>query len=215
MVAVLMASAALPHALATSRQSVPIYDESARQIADQYESTTFEQVHAGTLDLLPRAGASVLDVGAGSGRDAAALAARGYRVTAVEPSLGLREEALRRHSDVAVEWLDDALPDLGTLGQRRFAFILVSAVWMHLVPHDRPIAMRRLSQMLEPDGRLVLSIRRGAADPLRAIVGVTVAEVEANAAGSGLRLARRLDATDALGRSDVAWSTLVLEKRAR
>jgi protein-L-isoaspartate O-methyltransferase len=210
-----MASAALPHAPAASRQSVPIYDESAKQIADQYESTTFEQVHAGTLDLLPRAGASVLDVGAGSGRDAAALAARGYRVTAVEPSRGLRREAHRRHSDVAIEWLDDALPDLGTLGRRRFAFILVSAVWMHLVPHDRPIAMRRLSRLLESDGRLSISIRLGAADPLRAIAGVTVSEVETNAAESDLHLVRRLDAADALGRSEVAWSTLVLEKRAR
>lgn len=207
-----MASAALPHSLPASLQSVPIYDESAKQMADLYEATTFEQVHAGILDLLPPSGASVLDVGAGSGRDAAALAARGYRVTAVEPSRGLRDEAQHRHSDAAVEWFDDALPDLRMLEGRQFAFILLSAVWMHLVPHDRLIAMRRLAELLEPGGRLAISIRRGAADPSRAIVGVTTAEVASAAAACKLHLVRELEVADALGRADVAWSTLALEK---
>ncbi len=207
-----MASAALPQPLPASLQSVPIYDESAEQIADLYETTTFEQVHAGSLDLLPLAGASVLDVGAGSGRDAAALAVRGYRVTAVEPSQGLRREARRRHSDITVEWLDDALPGLRTLGDRRFAFILVSAVWMHLLPRDRPAAMRRLAQLLVPGGRLAISIRLGPVDPSRSIFSVTTPEVEAAAARSGLGVIRRLDAVDALGRPDVAWASLVMER---
>lgn len=207
-----MVSAVLRRPLPASLQSVPVYDETARQIAELYESTTFEQVHAGTLDMLPMPGSSVLDIGAGSGRDAAALAARGYRVTAVEPSRGLREEAQHRHGGAAIEWLDDALPDLGTLGDRRFAYILVSAVWMHLAPNDRPTAMRRLAQLLEPHGRLVISIRLGPIDPSRAILMVTTPEVEATAIQSDLRVVRRLDAMDALGRADVAWATLVLER---
>ncbi|MDF2381828.1 class I SAM-dependent methyltransferase [Nostoc ellipsosporum NOK] len=212
MAAVLMASAALPHSPLASLRSVPIYDQSAKQMADLYEATTFEQVHAGVLDLLPPRGASILDVGSGSGRDAAALAASGYRVTAVEPSRGLREEAQRRHRDAAVEWLDDALPGLHALETRRFAFILVSAVWMHLVPHDRPIAMRRLVQLLEPGGCVVISIRQGAPDPTRAIVGVTASEVLSNAVADKLRLVRELEVADVLGRADVTWSTLALEK---
>ena len=207
-----MASAALPHRPPASLRSVPIYDEAAKQMADLYEAATFEQVHADVLDLLPPPGSSILDVGSGSGRDATALAARGYHVTAVEPSRGLREEAQLRHRDAAVEWLDDALPGLHALETRRFAFILVSAVWMHLVPHDRPIAMHRLSQLLEPGGSLVISIRQGAADPARAIVGVTASEVLSNAVADKMRLVRALEVADALGRADVTWSTLALEK---
>lgn len=202
-------------ALKDSRRSVQHYDESARQIADLYESTTFERVHEGSLDLLPASGSAVLDVGAGSGRDAAALATRGYCVTAVEPSRGLREEAHRRHGDEQIKWCDDALPHLRTLGDQRFAFILVSAVWMHLIPRDRSTAMHRLAQLLAPSGRLVISVREGLVDPARAITAVTTQEVEETATRSGLLMVRRIDAADTLSRADVSWSTLVFEKPQR
>lgn len=202
-------------ATAASRSSLAIYDESAKQIAALYEMTTFEQVHAGTLDLFPPAGASVLDIGAGSGRDAAALAKRGYCVTAVEPSLGLREEAQHRHENVTIEWIDDALPDLRSLGTRQFSFILMSAVWMHIAPHDRSTAMRRLAQLIEPHGHLSISLRQGPADPSRAIAAVAASDVEAVAASSGLHLVRRIETADTLGRAELTWSTLILEKPGR
>lgn len=48
-----------------------------------------------------------LDVGAGSGRDAAWLASLGYEVVAAEPAAGMRIEAQRRHPDPRIRWLDD------------------------------------------------------------------------------------------------------------
>jgi len=66
-------------------QSIPHYDQNAEQFVSQYESLTFEHVHPALLDLLPPPGATILDVGAGSGRDAAWFAARGYDVVAAEP----------------------------------------------------------------------------------------------------------------------------------
>ncbi len=197
---------------AASLRSVPHYDRAAAQAAELYESTTFERVHEGALDLLPMPGSAILDVGAGSGRDAAALSRLGYRVTAVEPSSGLRSEALRRHCDQAIEWCDDALPHLRTLGSHRFAFILVSAVWMHLVYGDRPVAMRRLAELLDPGGRLLISIRQGPAEPERAIAPVSIHEVEAAGTDSGLRVIRQIKTSDTLARADVAWSSLVFER---
>ncbi|MGQ3357308.1 MAG: class I SAM-dependent methyltransferase, partial [Phreatobacter sp.] len=74
-----------------SRASTAGYAEEAENLARQYESVTFEEVHAPLLHLLPLSGRA-LDIGAGSGRDAAALAARGFAVTAVEPTAELRAE---------------------------------------------------------------------------------------------------------------------------
>ncbi|SCG08174.1 hypothetical protein GA0115255_123563 [Streptomyces sp. Ncost-T6T-2b] len=51
------------------------YAEAADALAVQYEQVTFEDVHRDVLHLLPSAPARILDVGAGTGRDAAALAA--------------------------------------------------------------------------------------------------------------------------------------------
>ncbi|MCY4198668.1 MAG: methyltransferase domain-containing protein [Gammaproteobacteria bacterium] len=65
---------------------IAVYERDAEALAERYERIEFERVHCEVLELLPKAGASVLDVGAGSGRDAAWFAANGYQVTAVEPS---------------------------------------------------------------------------------------------------------------------------------
>lgn len=46
------------------------YDTSAHSLVPEYERHSFEAIHAPVLDLLPGTAGSVLDVGAGSGRDA-------------------------------------------------------------------------------------------------------------------------------------------------
>lgn len=198
-----------------SQRSVSVYDGSAERMADLYESTSFDQVHIDVLDLLPEAGAAVLDVGAGSGRDAAALADRGYVLTAVEPSAGLRREAVARHSTSNVEWIDDALPKLSRLPERQFAFILVSAVWMHLAPRDRTPATRRLAELLAPGGHLAISIRIGPADPARAIRQVDTLALKADALEAGLTPVRSVESSDALGRATVQWRTLVFRAPGR
>ena len=192
-----------------SQRSVSVYDGSAERMADLYESTSFDQVHVDVLDLLPEAGTAVLDIGAGSGRDAAALADRGHMVTAVEPSAGLRRQAVTRHASSDVEWVDDALPKLARLHERQFAFILVSAVWMHLVPRDRAPAIRRLAQLLAPGGHLAISVRIGPADSGRSIRQIDTRALEADACKADLTPVRNLERGDALGRAAVRWRTMV------
>lgn len=130
--------------------AITAYDARARELADAYETLTFEQVHEPILDLLPKAPARILDVGAGSGRDAAWLAYRGHEVIAIEPSSGMRHEARERHPDPRIRWLEDslpALPEAHRLGLE-FDFIFASAVWMHVRPEDRQRAFRKLVTLL-------------------------------------------------------------------
>ena len=60
-----------------------VYDRDAKSLATHYESKTFEEVHADVVDLAPADVGLVLDIGAGSGRDAAWFAAHGHEVIAV------------------------------------------------------------------------------------------------------------------------------------
>ena len=63
------------------------YDQNISEVSRRYESVAANTVHGWLDDLLPNAPALVLDIGAGTGRDAAWLASRGLEVIAVDPSI--------------------------------------------------------------------------------------------------------------------------------
>jgi hypothetical protein len=45
--------------------------------------------------------------------------------------------------------------------------ILLSAVWIHVRPAERPRAFRKLVCLLRPSGLLAMSLREGPAEPSR------------------------------------------------
>ncbi len=136
------------------------YDANAADVSRRYESVAAETVHGWLVDLLPDAPALVLDVGAGTGRDAAWLASRGLEVVAVEPSAAMHAEGLRLHPSPSIRWVVDTLPGLDRVIRLGLSFdlILLSAVWMHIAPADRTRAFRKLITLLKPGGRLVITL---------------------------------------------------------
>lgn len=106
---------------------------------------------------LPAQG-TALDIGAGCGRDANAMRARGLKVVAVEPATALRELAKNRFPDPQIRWVDDALPFLKAVltELRQYDLILCSGVWQHLQPLDYHFALNALETLLAPGGRLIL-----------------------------------------------------------
>ncbi len=191
---------------------IPHYDQHAARLAQQYESLSFEEVHESLLDLLPPAGATVLDVGAGSGRDAAWLAEHGYEVVAVEPSTAMLAQARALHASSRIHWVADSLPDLANVRHLglKFDLILLSAVWMHVPPADRQRALRKLATLLAPKGRIAISLRLGAPDAERGMFAVSLPELVGMAQQFGLRILHTHDSSDRLGRQDVTWTSVVL-----
>lgn len=196
----------------TGSDAVGWYNANAADVADAYERLPFEIVHDWLLDLLPEKPSLALDVGAGSGRDAAALADRGFEVVAIEPSAVMMSEAKRRHPDARIRWVSDLLPGLDATFRLGlcFDFILLSAVWMHVPLDERPRAFRKLIKLLKPGGFLAISLREGPADPERAMHPVSVAEIERLARSHGAFIERTVKSADRLGRSDVYWFQLVV-----
>jgi len=159
----------------------------AEVLAQHYEAVTFSEVHPDlTLPTLP---AGVLDIGAGTGRDAAYLAWCGYSVTAVEPVSEMRAVAQRLHPEPVV-WLADALPGLTSV-KGVFDLILVTAVWMHLDQQERRLALPRVAEFLAPGGRLAISLRHGPAPQGRIMYDVGADETIALAQSAGLTLCRQ------------------------
>ena len=151
------------------------YEANAAAVSAQYEGVSAHAVHDWLVDLLPSSPAAVVDVGAGSGRDAAWLAAQGYDVVAVEPSAAMRNAAQVRHAEAGIRWLADSLPGLGRTLKTGLSFdlILLSAVWMHVAPTDRARAFRKLITLLKPGGVLAITLRQGPAEDARYSHGIS------------------------------------------
>lgn len=190
------------------------YDAEGADLAARYDSLRSENVHRAVAAFIPEGeGRVALDVGAGSGRDAAWLKRLGFDVVAVEPAQGLRAAGMSLHAGDAIHWLDDRLPALAATHRLGLAFdlILLSAVFMHVRPEDRPRAFRKIATLLKPGGRLLISVRDGWGPTTRPMWPVSRGELEAYARAQGLAVLQIHDGDDAQGRPDVRWTTFVLQ----
>ncbi|WP_300395656.1 class I SAM-dependent methyltransferase [Henriciella sp.] len=195
------------------------YAEEADDLFIRYESYDFESVHAGWLDFIPPPPGLVLDIGAGTGRDAAWFSRAGYSVVAVEPSDEMRRRAKALHPEPDIEWLDDSLPSLGLLAGREGTFDLVqlSAVWMHLDAGERTAALSRLARLMKPGGVLTLMVRHGPVPEGRIMFEVPTEEMLmlAEAEGlDGLLCEKRDAAGEANRKAGVTWMNYAFRKPA-
>ena len=190
------------------------YNRAAAAFVAAYESLSFEQVHADVVTLLPVRPGVVLDVGAGSGRDAAWFAERGWDVIAVEPADAMRAAASARHPSPRIRWIDDRLPALASVCRLGLGFDLIwlSGVWMHVAPEDRRRAMRTLAMLLKPGGRMVLTLRQGPLPEERPMWPADAREVERLGLAVGLVLRGATAPRDDLARRpDVRWQSVILD----
>jgi SAM-dependent methyltransferase len=192
------------------------YGESAGLLVKQYEGVSFAEVHRDIVHLIPTPPSQVLDIGAGTGRDAAALAALGHSVVAVEPTPELRTHAQRLHRDVAIVWIADALPELERVHalDRRFDLVMLTAVWMHLDADQRERAMGRVAGLLQPGGLMTFLLRHGPVPAGRRMFEVSAAETRELAGCYRLQSVHDGERPALLGGSAVWWSVLAFRAPA-
>ncbi len=194
------------------------YSEEATVLRKRYEEIAFTDLHAPVLHLMPRAPCRVLDIGSGTGRDAAAFAALGNTVVAVEPVDEMREAARALHPSPLITWLDDSLPDLAITSARgdRFTLIMLTAVWMHLDAAQRRAAMPKVAALLHEGGVMMMSLRHGPVPPGRRMFEVSAEETIELALLEGLDcvLRRRAESVGSINRSaGVTWTRWVFVKQ--
>ncbi len=161
------------------------YAEEAEELFRVYESFSAADAHRAVLHLIPTSPGCILDIGSGTGRDAAWFASMGHRVVAVEPTDAMRIPAMALHPSPQIEWLNDCLPDLALLRARgeRFDVVMLSAVWMHLDAEQRGQAMPNVAALVRPGGVVIMKIRHGPVPEGRRMFEVSAEET--------IQLARR------------------------
>ena len=187
------------------------YGETAHVLVEQYEKLTFDEVHGDLLHLFPAAPARVLDIGAGTGRDAAALAGLGYSVVAVEPTAEMRAIGQRLHASEPIDWIDDGLPDLAHARAtgKTFDLVLLTAVWMHLDAEQRERAMPAVASLMHPGGVMKLSLRHGPIPAGRRMFDVSADETSTLAGRHGLTVVHHKARKSLSHAADVRWDVLV------
>ena len=193
------------------------YDQDVEAFFERADAIPFAEKYEAVLHLLPAVPSRILDIGAGSGKDAFDFAALGHRVLAVEPTPVLLAGAIARHGHPAIAWLDDGLPDLAATRARgeTFDLILLSAVWMHLDQAQRRRAMPNVAALLAEGGMLILSLRHGPVPAGRRMFEVSADETLrlARAEGLSVRLQEERGSIQTANRlAGVTWTILALEK---
>ena len=195
--------------------SIAGYAKEAPALLKTYERISPETLHRPVWHLIPTTPSRLLDIGAGSGRDAAHFAAMGHQVVAVEPVDAMREGAMKLHPSPRIEWLADTLPSLARVRARGETFdaVLATAVWMHLDESERAEAMPAVASLVAPGGVLILSLRHGPIPPGRRMFDVSAEETIALAAREGLAcLVNAVTGSAQAHQPDVTWTRLAFRK---
>jgi SAM-dependent methyltransferase len=138
------------------RATLAAYDAAAAAYASEWEG---QPAPVDLHDLVKRFFRPGLtaDLGCGSGRDAAWLAANGFPTVGYDPSAGLLAQARAAHPQVTFE--QAALPELHGIADGAFDNVLCETVIMHLGRREIAPAVRRMLAILKPGGVLALSWR--------------------------------------------------------
>ena len=140
------------------------YERSADRLIGKFEKIRSNELYSAVQHFLPSNPGRVLDIGAGTGRDAAWFVQLGHSVVAVEPVAAFRKAGMARHAISGIEWVDDLLPDLSTVKSLPHTFDLVtlSAVWHHLNDGQRAAAFGNIRDVIGEDATVIMSVRHGA-----------------------------------------------------
>ena len=138
------------------RETLVAYDAAAAEFAeDWHDQPPPSDLHA----IVPRFFRPGLtaDIGCGSGREVAWLAANGFAAIGYDASEGLLQEARARYPGLSFARAE--LPELVPIPEAAFDNVLCETVIMHLPAAEIAASARRLLAILKPGGILYLSWR--------------------------------------------------------
>lgn len=121
-----------------NKPAIDYFNDRADELARQYNALDRAKVHADLLSMLPEGQAlKVLDIGAGSGADAAMFADRGHTVLACEPAEALRKNGEETFKNKNIKWSSDVLPEMSAASDAAAPFDVITSVGvLQYVPEE-------------------------------------------------------------------------------
>jgi SAM-dependent methyltransferase len=199
--------------------TIQFYDDHAASIGTRYESADVTALHRLLLRYLPEDG-RVLEIGCGSGRDAAFLAGKGFDVTATDASSTMIAAAREAHPELDGRLLYAVFPfaEPPTQMEPPYDAAVALATLMHIPEHDLFECASQLRDLLAPGATLLISVSTGRDDVEdnrtpdgRLFIERPPDEIQLLFERVGFRQIAQHQNEDAFGRG-VQWHTLVMQR---
>ena len=198
------------------------YQKNAAELARRYEQAEVSTLHQALLDTFPTA-SRLLEIGCGTGREAAFLKSCGYDIVCIEPSRSMLKVALRSYPELAGRLFEGSVPgklpaNLNTADG--YAGIYAIASLMHLQQKELAPAFRLIRSLLEPNGRFLFSVplarpdlAKSGYDPQgRFFLLLSEEEWTGQLRTAGFQNIRTASNPDGMGRDSITWLTCIAEK---
>lgn len=146
------------------KRTIQSYDRTAESYAQRTSAIQLPEQCERFIEFLATPNGRILDLGCGPGRDTLFYQSQGYRVTGVDLSMGMLQEARRRVPGgqfIQADMRQLPLPD------RRFNGLWASASLLHLPKQSAGLALAEMRRVLAPKGLLFLTVKKGTAESWR------------------------------------------------
>ncbi len=200
--------------------TIQYYQKNAESLAQRYESAGVEEMQA-LLKSCFDPGAKLLEIGCGSGRDAAFMKASGFDVTAVDGSEAMIASAVRLHPELSGRLHTIHLPEGLSARLGQFDGIFSIATLMHLTREAIDAVFEKAGRLVHEQGRFFFSVpsRRDDVNPGefdekgRRFTAMTVEEWILAAQKGGFEVVSSRTTADGLGREGIVWLNCLVQKR--
>jgi len=188
------------------------YDAAANGLVSRYEAADVELLQSDLSSAFNEM-SPLLELGCGSGREAAMLRAKGHEVCVTDGSPAMISNAVAKHPELGGSALVLSLPSRFPFATASFVGVYAIAVLMHLPVTEIADILQEVRRVLRPDGVLFVSVPsarddvdENGYDPKgRLFTGLSADRWVAlfTSAGFVEKFARETE--DGLGRSGVRW----------
>lgn len=141
----------------TDQETLHAYTAGAAEIAAAHENADRSYIQRRLIEVFPP-GSSVLEIGCGSGADAAMLFANGREITPIDPSDAMLQICRERHPEIARFIRKGSLPGPLPFASDSFDGVSAVTVLMHVPPEYLDESCAEIARVLKPNGYCYLVV---------------------------------------------------------
>ena len=194
------------------------YEKNSREITEKYENIDMKNLQQKLTEVFTNKD-KILELGCGSGRDAAYLISHGYDVTVSDGSQNMLDEAIKLHPELQKNSCIIRFPGKFWYPKESFSGVYAIAVLMHLEIHEIGVVLEEISRILTSDGKFFFSVYIRENDKVESIItpeGRFLTHMPKEnwikmCESSGFTLISLLENDDVMGR-DIQWCSFFMRK---